>query len=75
MFGDDKFLCYKCIHKFVCSLKDEYKSAQTTLNDIDISVGERSFKKLRDFGWIHVPELYCTHYMMEPIMKAKENVE
>lgn len=55
--------CDNCAHQKVCSLTEEFLNAQQAVNNVHVSLGERSMKNLRDFDWIKPVSLECIHFM------------
>lgn len=55
--------CTHCLHKDVCSLKQDFLAAQEAVDGVIIDVA--TGKKLIDVDWIYKPCLKCTHYVFE----------
>lgn len=60
--GMEEIMCDRCSHQEVCSLKGRFNAAQKAVDDVFVTVGERSSKRLRDFDWIRRVKLECTHF-------------
>lgn len=56
-------LCTSCVHREVCSKKEEYLTAQTAVDDILVGLGDKGVIHLRDIKWIRPVQLQCTYYM------------
>lgn len=54
--------CSDCIHLEVCSLKKEFLTVQNAVNNLTVSLGNRTMKDLRDFNWIKRVNLECTYF-------------
>ena len=50
--GVKETLCSHCGHLQVCSLKKEFIAAQQAVDNVCVSLGNRTMKDLRDFDWI-----------------------
>lgn len=54
--------CATCAHREVCKFKEDFAKAQTAVNDVMVSRGDRKTIYLRDIAWIHSVDLRCKHY-------------
>ncbi len=61
-------LCADCAHKEVCSLKEQFKMAQTAVDQVTVSLpaepdsNKQGFIYLRDIKWIKPVDLCCIHF-------------
>lgn len=60
--------CAECTHKEVCSLKEQFKAAQTAVDQVIVSLptetdstNHRSIH-IRDIKWIKPVDLVCIHF-------------
>lgn len=60
--GVKETLCSQCDHLQVCSLKKEFITAQQAVDNVCVSLGDRTMKNLRDFDWIKPVALQCVHF-------------
>ena len=56
-------LCTSCVHREVCSKKEAYLAAQTAVDNIQVSVADKTFIDLRLMTWIKPVQLQCVHHM------------
>lgn len=56
-------LCTSCVHREVCSKKEEFQAAQKAVDDILVGLGDKGVIHLSDMKWIRPVQLQCTHYM------------
>ena len=54
--------CSHCDHSQVCSLKKEFIAAQQAVDNVCVSLGDRTMKDLRNFDWIKPVALECIHF-------------
>lgn len=59
--------CTHCIHREVCSLKEEFLKAQTAANGISVNIGvdggKYVYRELRQMTYIRPVQLECVHYI------------
>lgn len=60
--GVKETLCSHCDHLQVCSLKKEFIAAQQAVDNVCVSLGDRTMKDLRNFDWIKPVTLECIHF-------------
>lgn len=69
--GAKETLCTNCDHREVCSLTKEFLAAQQAVDNLTVSLGDRTMKDLRDFSWIKAVSLECVHFTEKrPKMRA-----
>lgn len=57
-------LCTSCVHREVCSKKEEYLAAQKAVDDLRIGATETSTGVyLNSIPWIRPVQLQCTYHM------------
>lgn len=61
--GLKETLCSHCDHLQICSLKKEFIAAQQAVDNVCVSLGDRTMKDLRDFDWIKAVKLECIHFV------------
>lgn len=62
-FGVKETLCTSCVHREICSKKEEYLAAQTAVDEVFVKKNEMIGDYLRNMTWIRPVQLQCTHYM------------
>lgn len=60
--GVKETLCSQCDHLQVCSLKKDFIAAQQAVDNVCVSLGDRTMKDLRNFDWIKPVALECVHF-------------
>jgi len=57
-------LCTSCVHREVCSKKEEFQAAQDAVYNLRIGATETSTGVyLNSISWIRPVQLQCTYYM------------
>lgn len=65
--------CENCDHQVVCSLKEQLKAAQRSVENIHVGLGNNSTKELRHFEWIKPVKLECNHFSeKKPAFRSTE---
>lgn len=62
MYASEETLCTTCIHREVCSKKEEYLSAVKAVKEMLIPTGNKQTIYLRDMKWIRPVRLECAYY-------------
>lgn len=70
MIGVRETLCTHCVHREVCSNKEEFLSAMQAVNEVSVGLPSKdqnigSYINLRDIKWIKPVELVCIHYFQQ----------
>lgn len=73
-------LCTHCVHREVCSNKEEFLSAMQAVNEVSVGLPSKdpnigSYINLRDIKWIKPVELVCTHYLQQVPRIKERNAE
>lgn len=76
MTGIRETPCTHCIHREVCSFKDEFLSAMKAVNEVSVSLPSKETSvgcciSLRDIKWIKPVELVCTYYYKD-VLQTRE---
>lgn len=65
--------CENCDHQVVCSLKEQFRDAQQSVENVSVSTGNNSIKHLRHFDWIKPVKLECIHFSeKKPAFRSTE---
>ena len=71
--------CAECTHKEVCSLKEQFKAAQTAVDQVTVSLPTETgstnhgFIHLRDIKWIKPVNLNCVHFVKAEKLTYRDN--
>lgn len=65
--------CTHCIHREVCSKKEDFLKAQEAVDNTFIGLGDKGGIYLRDIIWIHPVDLSCAHFYHE-LVTCERNI-
>lgn len=63
-------ICSECVHLQVCSLKNKMLSVISSLDNLNVSLGENNYIKLLDIPWIKT-KLECEYYLRKQFATYK----
>ena len=67
--GVKETICSGCVHLQVCSLRNDMLSAMSSINNMEVSLGDNRMVYLRDIPWIKPISLQCIHYLRKEAIK------
>lgn len=67
--------CTHCIHREVCSKKENFLNAQTAVDNVLVGLGDKSGIYLRDITWINPVNLSCKYFYPEPVNVKRSILE
>lgn len=67
MYDVKETSCSRCVHKDVCLYKEQFLTAQRTVNEVTVAIpatdeNGAGVTKIRDISWIESIELKCKHF-------------
>lgn len=63
--------CTHCIHKDICSKKEDFLRAQKAVDNTFVGLGDNSGIYLRDITWIEPVNLSCKHFYHELVTRDR----
>lgn len=70
MCGVKETQCTTCAHREVCALKGELLSAQKAIDNLEVSLGDRTVSLLANMTFIIPVNVRCRHYLKkEPTVR------
>ena len=67
-------LCTSCVHREVCSKKEEFQAAQDAVDHVTVNVADNSYINLSHMTWIHPVQLQCNHFMLQHVYRKLDDV-